>query len=94
MSKAPKAKLQAMVAGRCSAKEHPGYFTDSGEFVRGPFYSAKIGSQVVALVGSRGYRQDIGFYISRRDALEGAKALKAKARQWLAEGNYAEGEIK
>ena len=57
-------------------------------FVRGPFYLAKLGSQVVALHGSPGYDKEIGYYITREHALNGARAVKEKAKQWLAEGNY------
>ena len=86
--KASKEKLEAYVEARPGTSETPGYFDDAGNFVRGPFWMAKLGSQVVALKGSEGYREDIGYYISSHHALEGAKAVKEKAKQWLAEGDY------
>ncbi len=89
MGKATKEKLEYYIKAKPSAKETPGFFTDDGEFVRGPFYMAKLGKQIVALVESDGYRQDIGYYISRQHAIDGAAALQEKARQWLTAGNYA-----
>jgi len=89
MCKATKERLEVMISAKPRAKEQAGFFDDAGDFVRGPFYSAMLGKQIVALVGSRGYRQDIGYYISRQHALDGAKKLQAKAREWLASGNYA-----
>lgn len=88
MTKPPKAKLEAHAKGRPGVRECPGYFDDTGNFVRGPVYLAKLGSQIVSLVGSEGYCQNIGYYMTRHHALEGAKAVKEKAKQWLAEGNY------
>ena len=89
-AKPSKTTLLRMVDSRPGADEHPGYFDDAGMFVRGPFYTAQLGGQAVALVGSRGYRQDIGFYTTRDAAVTAAKELKAKARQWLGDGNYTE----
>lgn len=86
--KASKEKLEAYVEARPGTRETPGCFDDAGNFVRGPFWLAKLGSQVVALKGSEGYCEDIGYYISSHHALKGAKAVKEKAKQWLAEGNY------
>tara|TARA_S200002703_G_scaffold104389_1_gene90574 strand:- start:1029 stop:1295 length:267 start_codon:yes stop_codon:yes gene_type:complete len=86
--KASKEKLETHVEARPGASETPGYYDDAGSFVRGPFWMAKLGSQVVALKGSEGYLEDVGFYISRHHALKAAKAVKEKAKQWLAEGNY------
>lgn len=88
MAKASKAKLERYLNSRPGVRKTPGYFDDDGNFVRGPFYLAKLGSEVVALHGTPGYDAEIGFYITREDALNGARALKEKAKQWLAEGNY------
>jgi|DEB0MinimDraft_10_1074344.scaffolds.fasta_scaffold140961_3 hypothetical protein len=87
---APKAKLEAHAAARPGVEEHPGYFDDAGNFVRGPFYSAKLGAAHVSMVGSDGYDQSTGYYQTREQALAGAKLCKAKAQEWLDEGNYAE----
>ena len=87
--KASKEKLEGYIKAKPRSKEHPGYFDDDGNFVRGPFYSAMLGGKIVALVGSEGYRQDIGYYTTREYALAGAKELQAKAQEWLAAGNHS-----
>ena len=88
MAKASKAKLERYLNARRGVREIPGYFDEDGNFVRGPFYLAKLGSEVVAVHGSPGYDKEIGCYITREHALNGARELKEKAKQWLAEGNY------
>jgi len=87
-----KAKLESHAKGRPGFREVPGYFDDAGNFIRGPFWLAKLGSQIVSLKGSDGYLEDTGYYISSWHALEAAKAIKEKCKKWLAEGNYAEAE--
>jgi len=88
MSKPLKSKLEKYIKARPMAEENPGYFDDAGNFVRGPFYLAKLGGEYVGMVGSDGYDRTSGCYRTRDQAVAGAKLCKDKAQEWLDTGNF------
>lgn len=85
--KPTKAQLEYYVSAKPGAKESPGYFTDGGDFVRGPHYSAKLGNKFVGMLTP--FYKD-GWYVSRASALEGARLFQEKCQELLDAGEYAD----
>jgi hypothetical protein len=86
--KPKKHELEYYAGAKPHTKESPGYFTDAGEFVRGPFWHAKLGIKNVGFHGIPGYDRASGGYKWRDAALEGAKAFQEKSRELLELGEY------
>ncbi len=82
-----KQKLESYLDAKLHTKRVPGYFKDGGEFVRGPCYNAMLGKQIVGVAGSPGYQD--GYYITREDAINGAKLFVEKTKEALANGNFS-----
>ena len=84
-----KAELEKYIAARPNTRQTVGYFDEDGNFTRGPFYQAQLGSQCVSMVEMPGYIQAAGVYMWRQAALDAAKAVQEKCRQLLSEGKYS-----
>lgn len=89
--KLTKEQVEYYVNAKPRTSEIPGYFTDDGKLVLGPFYKGHLGKKNVGYAdGFPSYVKDANAYLFRGDALEGAKAFQAKMREWLEAGNYEE----
>lgn len=88
MTKITKGELEYLLSAKAGADRYPGYFKGK-QFVRAPFWVAKLGSQAVFLREGKLIADDRG-YATRNDALEAAEAFREKLRKMLDDGEYVD----